>query len=227
MIEEEYKDTNTSQKVTITLNGEKGTCKISLDAFKDHGIEISKMQVNYKFGSQVTFLDLSDTIDLEDYIENETKAAGLLMECIGNLQEHPNSLLGSLMQLGSGLPSGTTYFDDDEDTLDGSFSSTPSSLDNNKEKIELLVKDAIDDCLESYKRDLEEDENTNIADYLTVNKISEMILSSVISDLELIDGETLKLKYNEDVYYVKLVLNGDTLKVDDAKAYTENEYQSL
>lgn len=220
MIEERYKDTNTSQKVTFTLNGEKATCKLSLDAFKDLGIQISKMQVNYKFGSEVKFLDLKDAINLEDYIDNEEKASELMMECIQNLQEHPNSLLNNASSTIE-----DTSFSEYDDSDNYSFS--PSSTDYDKERIEELVKDALDDCLDSYKRDLEEDENTNIADYLTVNKISEMILSSFVSDLELIDGETLKCEYMDEVYYIKLVLNADTLKVDKATAYTESEYENL
>lgn len=228
MIEEEYKDSNISQKMTVTLNGEKGTCKLSTDAFKDLGIKVSKMQVNYKFGSQVTFANLEDAINLEDYIDNEEKQAELMLECMKNLQEHPNSLLVKGVS-NVGTTGFSSYYEDedDDDETDFDFSSTSSSVDYGKERIEELISDALDDCLDSYKRDLEEDENTNIADYLTVNKISEMILSSFVSDLELIDGETLKCKYMDEVYYVKLVLNGDTLEVDEATAYTESEYEEL
>lgn len=219
MIEERYKDETTTQKVTTTLNGEKATSKITLNQSEDLGYKFSKMQINYKFGTEVSFDDLNDAINLEDYKDDEEKLNELFAECMENLQNNPDTLLGSLVI--SNINS-----DDESDEESYDSYSTLTADDYDKERIETLIKDALDDCLDSYKRDLEEDENTNISDYLTVEKVSEMILSSFVSDIEFIDGSTLKCNYYDEVYYVELVLNGDTLKVDEVTAYTEEEYES-
>lgn len=220
MVEENYKDTSTSQKVTTTLNGETATSKISSESLEDFGYKISKMQINYKFGTQVTFDNLEDSIKIEDYKDDEEKANELTLECMQNLQNNPNTLLGMLFA--SKLDGDSAYT-----TIDDNDVTDYTTNNSEKEEIEKLVTEAIDDCLDSYKRDLEENENTNIADYLTVNKISEMMLSSLVSDIELIDGSTLKCKYMNETYYISLVLNAETLKVDKATAYTESEYQSM
>lgn len=219
MIEERYKDETTTQKVTTTLNGDKATSKITLNQLEDLGYKFSKMQINYKFGTEVSFDDLNDAINLEDYKDDEEKLNELFAECMENLQNNPDTLLGSLV---------VSNINSDDESDDESYDSysTLTADDYDKERIETLIKDALDDCLDSYKRDLEEDENTNISDYLTVEKVSEMILSSFVSDIEFIDGSTLKCNYYDEVYYVELVLNGDTLKVDEVTAYTEEEYES-
>lgn len=223
-IEEEYEDTSTTQKVTTTLNGETATSKLSTKALEDLGYEVSKMQINYSFGSQVTFDTLDDTIDLGDYLDDAGKMSELLIECTQNLQDNPNTLLGSLFAIYSSFGNITPTMQDSYDDEDVSDYYT---VDFKKEEIEELVTDAIDDCLESYQRDLEEDENTNISDYLTVNKISEMMLSSLVTDIEFVDGATIKCIYDSDTYYISLVINADTLEVDEATAYTESEYEDM
>lgn len=219
MIDERYKDESTTQKVTTTLNGNKATSKITLSQPEDIGYTFSKMQINYKFGEEVSFDDLKNAINLDDYKDDDEKMNELVAECMQNLQNNPDTLLGSLFATKSS-------FDDETDDESNDSYSTLTNDDYYKQRIESLVKDALDDCLDSYKRDLEENENTNISDYLTVEKVSEMMLSSFVSDIEFINGSTLKCNYYDEIYYIELVLNGDTLKVDKATAYTEDEYAS-
>ena len=54
-----------------------------------------------------------------------------------------------------------------------------------------------------------------------------MIVSSHISDLELIDGSTLRVKYDDKIYYVTLVINSDSLEIEEVKVFTESEYNEL
>lgn len=229
-LEEEYKDITATQKMTTTLNGDNAISKMVLD-----DTVVDEMKINYKFGSNVKFPVLDDSIVLEDYINDQTKLTGLLMECSGNLLQHPDTLLGSLGSqtlagnndllsgniFGGNLQSNTNSSDNEVSTQE----STPN--DTYKENLEELITDALKDCLDSYQRDLEEDANANIADYLTVNKISEMILSSSVKNLELVDGLTLKCNYFDDIYYITLELNADPLSVGKVEAYTESEYEEL
>lgn len=184
-------------------------------------MQISDAKIEYEFGITPEFENFEDAIELEEYLEDEEKTMQLVAECIQNLQNHPDTLLGGLYGTVMNLSTGITEINPDENSY------TENNFEDNKTEIETLVTDALNSCLESYQRDLEEDPNTNVADYLTVNKISEMMLSSSVSDLELIDGSTLKCKYNDEVFYIKLVLNAETLKVDQATAYTESEYEAL
>lgn len=222
-IDETYKDQTTSQTVKTTVNGNTATSQISInnpDQDED-SMQISNIKIKYQFNITPKFDKFEDVIELDEYLDDETKLMELVTECMQNLQNNQNTFLGNIY---------TNYmsFSNSFTNMNTNISNELSVEDNqDKEKVEELVSDALNACLDSYKRDLEEDENTNIADYLTVNKISEMILSSRISNLELIDGSTLKCTYDDEVYYVSLIFNSETLKVDTATAYTESEYQDL
>lgn len=238
MIEENYKNKTTSETIKTTVNGNTATSHISITGDIDEDkLQISNMKIEYKFAITPEFDNFEDAINLDDYLDDEEKTSLLVMECIQNLQDNPNTVLGGVYSivtnftnLSSNFSIGTT---DDEANTSELDSNSEFNLEDSqftslyKSSVEQLITEALNDCLESYQRDLEDDPNVNVADYLTINKISEMILSSSISDLEMIDGSTLKCKYYDEVYYIKLVLNADTLKVDEATAYTESEYQEL
>lgn len=232
MIEENYKDTTTSETIKTTVDGNTATSQISIKGdVNEDKLKISNAKIEYKFGITPEFEKFENVIDLDDYLDDEEKTLQLVTECMQNLQNNPNTVLGGIYNifmnfsnLSNNFSSGTSL--DENNSNEFSFEDNQlSSVD--KSEIEELITEALNSCLESYQRDLEEDPNANIADYLTINKISEMILSSSVSDLEMIDGSTLKCKYNSEVYYIKLVLNGNTFKVDSATAYTESEYQEL
>ena len=73
MIDENYKNISTTQRMTTTLNGERATTKISSDALDNLGFDIKNMQINYTFGSQVKFDSIDDSIELEEYVDNQEK----------------------------------------------------------------------------------------------------------------------------------------------------------
>lgn len=217
-IDEMYKDSKTTQKVTTTLNGDTATSKISLDMPEELGYSISKLQLNYKFGDQVKLDDLSDAIKLENYVDDQDKQKELMMECMQNLQNNPNSLIGMFVNSNSSSSSGF-----ETDTNSPIFSDMENDY---KENLEEDITDVLEACLDSYKRDLEEDENTNIGDYLTITKMSEMSLNSSLSNLEFVDSSTIKCSYFDDTYYVNISIDGSTLSVSDVTAYTEDEYEA-
>ena len=230
-IEEDYKDSTTTQKMTITLNGDRATNKITTTALDDIGLEGSKVQINYTFGSLVKFSDTSDNIDLDEYKDNEEKQAELISECMTNLQQNPNTLLGSIaMFFGSGFGfdfSEDILAQDDNEDINNAYDEDIDEYALEKAEIEILVRDALNDCLDSYKRDAEEDDGVNVADYLTVPKVSEMMLSSLVSNIEFADGSTIRCNYKGDVYYISLIISAEDLEVTETKAYTESEYQEL
>lgn len=232
MLDEMYKDESLSQKVTITFDGDTITAKVDdiekTEEYSETTYSIKNIVIKYKFGIQPKFEKLDDVIELEEYIENPEKSEELFEECAKNIQKYPYTALGGIVKRFSepvepDYPEDVSNSDEEDNTND---ETTTFEEVGNRIDIENQITDSIDLCLESYKKDLEEDENTNIADYLTVEKISEMMYSSSISNIEFIDGSTLKCDYNGKIYYVELVLNGDTLKVDEATAYSESEYES-
>ncbi len=230
MVEENYKNTTTSETIKTTVNGNTATSKISIKGNNDESkVQISDTKIEYKFGIKPEFENFENEIKLDEYLDNDEKTSQLIMECMQNLQENPNTFLGGVYKIFSSFSNFQNDFSNEINENDSDKFSFGNSEDSSSDKTEIqsLITEGLNSCLDSYKRDLEEDPNVNVSDYLTINKISEMILSSNVSDLEMIDGSTLKCKYNDEVYYIKLVLNGDTLKVDSAIAYTENEYQEL
>lgn len=239
MIDETYKNTSETKKATTTLNGNKATTKLSLDSNESESeTKITKSQIEYTFGADVKIDDVNDTINLEDYIDNEEKQAELVEECMKHLEEQPNTLFGSIWRLTNTIKNLATPMteptdisvdsDDEDDNIDSIFDlSNEDSKTEEKKEVEKLVFDALNDCLDAYKRDAEEDENVNVADYLTINKVSEMMISSYISDIEFENGSTIKCNYKDTLYYITLSINADTLSVDETKAYTESEYQEL
>lgn len=232
MIEEQYKNTTTSETTKTTVNGNTATSQITIKDDNDSNtMEISNSKVEYNFGITPKFDDFENVIELDEYLNDETKMSQLFMECMQNLENNPNTFFGSIYQMIMSFSNFTNSFAElnslsENDTEENTNDDT-QTVSSAKLEIEELITDALNSCLESYQEDSLEDSSVNIADYLTINKISEMVLSSTVSNLEMIDGSTLKCQYNDEIYYIKLVLNGDTLKVDSATAYTESEYQDL
>ena len=68
--------------------------------------------------------------------------------------------------------------------------------------------------LDSYRNDLSSNPNTNPADYLTAEQIEDKA-GSFITNVEIIDGETLKCNYKGNTYFVKIYINGDTWELDE------------
>ena len=98
--------------------------------------------------------------------------------------------------------------EDDEEDSDPTPLTPATPAENEATKIEKEIKTVLTDCLDDFKKALEDDSNANLADYLNIEKINEDMPSNMPT--ELIDGTTLEVKYNDKTYEVKIEIDGSS-----------------
>lgn len=225
-IDEKYKNIATSAKATITSENDEITAKITtVNKNKDKQTSTQTM----KFGNiEVQTLNSDENIVINDYTEEDF--SGLVMEFMTNgaktAQEKPNTLVGTIFGF---LNNFSGMFSDVSDTDENLLTNIPTNTnpeERDEEKIseEDIAKGkgyvhssmvtSLSTQLDSYRNDLSSNPNTNPADYLTAEQIEDKAGSS-ITNVEIIDGETLKCNYKGNTYFVKIYINGDTWELDE------------
>lgn len=225
-IDEKYKNIATSAKATITSENDEITAKITtVNKNKDKQTSTQTM----KFGNiEVQTLNSDENIVINDYTEEDF--SGLVMEFMTNgaktAQEKPNTLVGTIFGF---LNNFSGMFSDVSDTDENLLTNIPTNTnpeESDEEKIseEDIAKGkgyvhssmvtSLSTQLDSYRNDLSSNPNTNPADYLTAEQIEDKAGSS-ITNVEIIDGETLKCNYKGNTYFVKIYINGDTWELDE------------
>lgn len=225
-IDEKYKNIATSAKATITSENDEITAKITtVNKNKDKQTSTQTM----KFGNiEVQTLNSDENIVINDYTEEDF--SGLVMEFMTNgaktAQEKPNTLVGTIFGF---LNNFSGVFSDVSDTDENLLTNIPTNTnpeERDEEKIseEDIAKGkgyvhssmvtSLSTQLDSYRNDLSSNPNTNPADYLTAEQIEDKAGSS-ITNVEIIDGETLKCNYKGNTYFVKIYINGDTWELDE------------
>ena len=202
-------------------------------------LPISKEEAKYtiKSGSdvKVTSLNKDNAIIVNDYSQEEF--ANLGQEIIMNLMQYamanPDSLIGSIGSIANNftnnpvmtdteLPSDIDMYTDSNNNGNVTISYNSSSISESKEIVNLQVSSAIKSLLEDYHRDLANNQSPNPGDYLTADKIEDELLGS-ITNLEIVDGNTLKCEYQDSIFFVKININGDTWELDGAETlYSED-----
>lgn len=225
-IDEKYKNIATSAKATITSENDEITAKITtVNKNKDKQTSTQTM----KFGNiEVQTLNSDENIVINDYTEEDF--SGLVMEFMTNgaktAQEKPNTLVGTIFGF---LNNFSGMFSDVSDTDENLLTNIPTNTnpeERDEEKIseEDIAKGkgyvhssmvtSLSTQLDSYRNDLSSNPNTNPADYLTAEQIEDKA-GSFITNVEIIDGETLKCNYKGNTYFVKIYINGDTWELDE------------
>lgn len=225
-IDEKYKNIATSAKATITSENDEITAKITtVNKNKDKQTSTQTM----KFGNiEVQTLNSDENIVINDYTEEDF--SGLVMEFMTNgaktAQEKPNTLVGTIFGF---LNNFSGMFSDVSDTDENLLTNIPTNTnpeESDEEKIseEDIAKGkgyvhssmvtSLSTQLDSYRNDLSSNPNTNPADYLTAEQIEDKA-GSFITNVEIIDGETLKCNYKGNTYFVKIYINGDTWELDE------------
>lgn len=225
-IDEKYKNIATSAKATITSENDEITAKITT-VNKNKDKQTSTQTI--KFGNiEVQTLNSDENIVINDYTEEDF--SGLVMEFMTNgaktAQEKPNTLVGTIFGF---LNNFSGMFSDVSDTDENLLTNIPTNTnpeESDEEKIseEDIAKGkgyvhssmvtSLSTQLDSYRNDLSSNPNTNPADYLTAEQIEDKA-GSFITNVEIIDGETLKCNYKGNTYFVKIYINGDTWELDE------------
>lgn len=225
-IDEKYKNITISAKVTITSENDEITAKITtVNKNKDKQTSTQTM----KFGNiQVQTLNSDESLVINDYTEEDF--SGLVMEFMTNgaktAQEKPNTLVGTVfgfLNSFSGMLSNVS--DTDENTLPNIPTNTnlektdeekisEADITKGKDYVHSSMSTALNTQLDSYRDDLSSNPNTNPGDYLTAEQIESKAGSS-ITNVEIIDGETLKCDYKGNTYFVKIYINGDTWELNE------------
>lgn len=231
--DEKYKNSTLSTKITTTMENDVITSKATIT-----GTDRDKQTATYtmKFGNvDISTLKSDDMLVINDYTQEDFST--LMMEIMANgvktAQEKPNSLIGGFFGFFGSFSSMLTSPEiDDENsfsnvTINTEEDETESKLSEaditkGKNYVHSSMETALNTQLDNYRKDAESDSNTNPGDYLTADKIEKQAGTS-ITNVEIVDGGTLKCEYKDSTYYVKIYIDGDTWKLDDLEVlYSED-----
>ena len=106
------------------------------------------------------------------------------------------------------IPTNTNLEKTDEEKI------SEADITKGKDYVHSSMSTALNTQLDSYRDDLSSNPNTNPGDYLTAEQIESKAGSS-ITNVEIIDGETLKCDYKGNTYFVKIYINGDTWELNE------------
>lgn len=223
------REENSKYSIKLTTNVENDiiTSKLSTDSE-------TMPNVNFKmrFGSdiKVPTLKSDKMIIINDYTQDDFSKLG--EEITANMEktaeEQPYSYIGSLYKMMNyrntidDINLENDFSGDLTSDINTSNVSTDGDISYEKDFVNSEVEYAINSLLSDYKTDLELDENTNLGDYLTGDRIANEV-SMFIENLEIIDGGTVKCNYHEKTFFTKININGDTLELEDAETlYSED-----
>lgn len=229
-----YEDNSTSLKFKSNIENGVITSKCTYK-LGDSSKEEAKYTIKSGSDVKVTSLNKDNAIIVNDYSQEEF--ANLGQEIIMNLMQYamanPDSLIGSIGSIANNftnnpvmtdteLPSDIDMYTDSNNNGNVTISYNSSSISESKEIVNLQVSSAIKSLLEDYHRDLANNQSPNPGDYLTADKIEDELLGS-ITNLEIVDGNTLKCEYQDSIFFVKININGDTWELDGAETlYSED-----
>jgi hypothetical protein len=228
--DEKYKDLSYTIKLVTTKtddNNARTNITLSNKELFDGAITIKKNEIQYKLNSSADIDELNEDTALivNDY--NKDKFTELLEDILQNIEksaeENPYTLIGIIYNTYSNYNTIGSASNIDDVTDEEEEVNTKAVCSEITTSINLsLVK-----CLTEYKTALNGNPDESLSSYLTIENIIDNCLNPNIEDIELIDGTTLKCKYNENAYYIRVDINADTLQVNNVQTYTEDEFEEL
>lgn len=103
----------------------------------------------------------------------------------------------------------------------------PLNPEDMKNEIDTEITTGLGECLGAYKAEYLNNQDADIATYLTVENLQASCPENYTLEL-LEDGITVKCTIDEtNIYYAVMDINGDTLVVTDVIVYTEQEYLNM
>lgn len=239
--ESQYKNSET--KITISSNVSDNSIKgeIILEGFEteEETPEMkNKFEIEFKEVG-IDELNAENALILNDYSAEDFTNLGneLITNALRTANDKPNSLVGSFAML-------LTFFapqTEEMPNLEGDFFTEdvvtdseqtdisveePIEENNEKNNVFNYVLAGLNQSLTEFKDELAVNENANLGDFLTVENVQEECPGNY--SLELLDGTTMKCIINEqEVYYITMNINGETLQVDEIVVYTEEEYSNI
>lgn len=223
--DEKYKDSEVKVKLITTQNDNVTTSKIDFEGDGTEEIkDMFKSEFRIKFDSNITVGDLNEenTIVLNDYTEEDL--SNLIIEIGTNLQkslqENPNSLISAFI-MESIHGNSSSVLENDDDTNSPTITGVNPDIESKKADVETDVYFAISELLQEYHDAAIENPDENPGNYLTVDKIKSKCEEDM--ELDIIDGSTLKCTLEDNVFFVKIDINGEDWTLNDVEAlYSED-----
>lgn len=228
-----YKDQ--SSKYTIKTTLENNIVKAKTNISTDDQKNTIAYTIKYGDGVVVPSIEDKNSIVVNDYtMEDFTKLGEEIFENITKTaEENPNSLARSLVDavnlFTNGFSVQTPSFTDDEFNYNefnentNNVTSNEFSIIQDKYTIDDAVSSAIKSLLSDYRDDAETNPDANPGDYLGEDKIKNEINLFGINELKIIDGSTIRCEYNDEVYFVKIYIDGDTWTLQSTETlYSED-----
>lgn len=203
--DEVYKDVNSKVSLRtnkIDNNTLKSTVTLSGAGYEE--AEDLKISSTLKLNETIKFDNMTEdnSIFINEYTSMDYMALGveLISNAANTAKEKPNSGIGGLYNSFStvlGLPS----VNDTEE----------------QDAVQKEIEDAINNILLAYRFASKGSEDESIADYLTIDNIQSKCSPDL--KIEFHDGETLKCTKNDNVYFVKFVINGTSFMLEETEIY--------
>ena len=165
-------------------------------------------------------------IVVNDYTKEDfTKLGEEIIENVKKtVEQNPQSYISSLYTI---INYGNSINNMDSENLADDINTSNNFGDEEdilyeKDFVNSEIEYAINSLLTDYKADLELDENTNLEDYLTRDRIANQV-SMFEENLEIIDGTTIRCNYHEKTFFTKININGESFVLENAETlYSED-----
>lgn len=224
-----YKEREENSKTSINLTTNVENDVITSKVINDtENTSIPDINITTKFGSHINVptLKSDEMIVVNDYTKEDfTKLGEEIIENVKKTaEENPQSYISSLYTI---INYGNSINNMDSENLVNDINTSNNFGDEEdilyeKDFVNSEIEYAINSLLTDYKADLELDENTNLEDYLTGDRIANQV-SMFVENLEIIDGATIKCNYHEKTFFTKININGESFVLENAETlYSED-----
>ncbi len=221
------REENSKTSINLTTNVENDVITSKVINYTEN-TSIPNINITTKFGSDINVptLKSDEMIVVNDYTKEDfTKLGEEIIENVKKtVEQNPQSYISSLYTI---INYGNSINNMDSENLADDINTSNNFGDEEdilyeKDFVNSEIEYAINSLLTDYKADLELDENTNLEDYLTRDRIANQV-SMFVENLEIIDGTTIRCNYHEKTFFTKININGESFVLENAETlYSED-----
>ena len=181
-LEDTYEDTETSFKILTNIENNIINTNFALDMgdslFNDY-IKLPKITTKFDSNLQIGKMTDENRILVNDYSKEDFKALKktLLLKAKERYEQNADSLVSNY------------------------YKEILEMIDYTRERLSSKFKTTLDSLLNEYKKELERNENANLGDFLSVEKIKEELgyLGKEIDEMTLITGNIMKVIIDDNL----------------------------